>query len=99
MLLSCFSYRENVVRLRKIMRDETQTPLEKAVWWTEYVIRHKGAAHLRARGAHMPWTEYYEINLIIVLISILFIVTAVLVVTLKLIISQLNFVAVKRKLN
>ncbi|XP_061384702.1 UDP-glucosyltransferase 2-like [Danaus plexippus] len=98
-VISNSSYRENVVRLRKIMRDETQTPLEKAVWWTEYVIRHKGAAHLRARGAHMPWTEYYEINLIIVLISILFIVTAVLVVTLKLIISQLNFVAVKRKLN
>ncbi|CAH2230243.1 jg19997 [Pararge aegeria aegeria] len=39
-VISNKSYRENIRRLRILMRDEPQTPLERAVWWTEYVLRH-----------------------------------------------------------
>lgn len=50
------------------MRDQIQTPLERAVWWTEYVIRNHGAQHLRAPTANMSWVEYYEIKLVLFLI-------------------------------
>lgn len=54
------------------MRDQIQSPLERAVWWTEYLLRHHGAEHLRAPTANLPWTEYYEIELILlVVISII----------------------------
>ncbi|KAL0860422.1 hypothetical protein ABMA27_009814 [Loxostege sticticalis] len=58
------SYRQNVVLLRTLMHDQPQSPLERAVWWTEYVIRHSGARHLRAAGANKSIFEYYELELV-----------------------------------
>ncbi|KAI4805475.1 hypothetical protein KUCAC02_010089 [Chaenocephalus aceratus] len=41
------SYKENIVRLSEIHLDRPVPPLDLAVFWTEFVIRHKGAEHLR----------------------------------------------------
>ncbi|XP_050356418.1 UDP-glycosyltransferase UGT5-like [Nymphalis io] len=71
-IISDNSYRDNIVRLRILMEDQPQSPLERAVWWTEHVLRHGGAKHLRAAGANMSWAEYLELELVlIVVISIL----------------------------
>ncbi|CAH0715016.1 unnamed protein product, partial [Brenthis ino] len=41
-------------KLHTIMLDPPQTPLERAVWWTEYVLRHSDALYLRfPAAAHM----------------------------------------------
>ncbi|XP_050683799.1 UDP-glycosyltransferase UGT5-like isoform X5 [Leptidea sinapis] len=65
------SYRNNIVKLRQILSDEPQKGLDKAIWWTEYVLRHGGAKHLRSPAANMSWMEYYEVKLILTVISIL----------------------------
>ncbi|XP_045507238.1 UDP-glucosyltransferase 2-like [Colias croceus] len=64
------SYRENIIRLRTIMSDQPESALDRAVWWTEYVLRHGGAKHLRAAAANMPWTQYYEIEFVLQLLLI-----------------------------
>ncbi|KAL0810780.1 hypothetical protein ABMA28_010097 [Loxostege sticticalis] len=74
MLLHDDSYRNNIVRLRTLMRDQPQPPLERAVWWTEYVIRHSGARHLRAPGASMPLAEYYELELVAIVLAAILVV-------------------------
>ncbi|XP_052752719.1 UDP-glucosyltransferase 2-like isoform X1 [Galleria mellonella] len=58
------SYRQNVERLRTVMSDQPQSALERAVWWTEYVLRHKGAKHLRSPAANISWGEFLEIELV-----------------------------------
>ncbi|CAH2058060.1 unnamed protein product, partial [Iphiclides podalirius] len=58
------SYRKNVARLRGIMMDQPQSPLERAVWWTEHVLRHGGARHLRPPTANMSWADYLEWKLV-----------------------------------
>ncbi|CAL4087206.1 unnamed protein product, partial [Meganyctiphanes norvegica] len=40
-------YKSSASAVSKIIRDQPETPVERAVFWTEYVIRHKGAPHLR----------------------------------------------------
>lgn len=44
------------------------SPLETAVYWTEYVIRHKGAPHLRSAAVGMPWYQYYLIDVLFVIL-------------------------------
>ncbi|KAJ8708420.1 hypothetical protein PYW07_010545 [Mythimna separata] len=69
------SYRQNVIKLRTLMYDQPMGPLERAVWWTEHVLRHGGARHLRAPDANMSWWQYLELNLVLtLLISLLILV-------------------------
>jgi len=63
----CHRYRENAQRLSLIFRDQPLTPLEQAVYWTEYVIRHKGAPHLRSALLDLACYQYFLLDVIAVL--------------------------------
>jgi glucuronosyltransferase len=41
--------------------------MEQAVYWTEYVIRHKGAPHLRSAVLDLAWYQYFLLDVIAVL--------------------------------
>lgn len=45
------------------------TGLEKAVWWTEYVIRHRGAPYFRSAAIDMSWYEYLLLDVILFLFA------------------------------
>lgn len=51
------------------MQDRPMKPLDSAVYWVEYVIRHKGAPHLRTAAMDLNW---FQIHLIDVNIFLLF---------------------------
>jgi glucuronosyltransferase len=50
-----------------ISKDEPQTSLERAVWWTEYTLRHNGAKHLRSSAADLAWYQYLLLDIVTVL--------------------------------
>ncbi|XP_076257901.1 UDP-glycosyltransferase UGT5-like isoform X1 [Rhynchophorus ferrugineus] len=65
-------YNENMKKLKKLLKDEPMTGLEKAVWWAEYVIRHKGTRHLRSPTVDIPWYQYFLLDvLVVILLTIL----------------------------
>lgn len=70
-VLNIASYRENMQRLSRLHRDQPMTPMDQAVFWVEYVMRHKGAPHLRTQAYKMPWYSYYCIDVFMVLLTIL----------------------------
>lgn len=49
------------------------TGLETAIWWTEYVIRHKGAKQLRNPAADIPLYQYYLLDVVSFLALVLYI--------------------------
>lgn len=75
------------------MTDLPQTSLERAVWWTEYVLRN-GAAHLRAPSANMTWVDYYDVKFVLflstILTTVMFITLVALKILFKLIIVNLR---------
>ncbi|KAK5638199.1 hypothetical protein RI129_012494 [Pyrocoelia pectoralis] len=60
-------YRNTMKRLANLAQDQPMTGLEKAVWWSEYVIRHKGAKHLRSPLLSIPWHQFLLLDVIGVL--------------------------------
>ncbi|XP_067012315.2 UDP-glycosyltransferase UGT5 [Anabrus simplex] len=62
-------YRENVKQMSALLRDQPQSPLEKAVYWTEYVLRHKGAPHMRSAALDLWWFQYYLLDVLAVLLG------------------------------
>uniref|UniRef100_A0AAR5QDA9 UDP-glucuronosyltransferase n=1 Tax=Dendroctonus ponderosae TaxID=77166 RepID=A0AAR5QDA9_DENPD len=63
------SYREKMQGLRRLMQDEPWTGIQKAVWWAEYVIRHKGTKHLKSPTVDIEWYKYLLFDVFAVLIG------------------------------
>ena len=63
------SYRKNMQRLSRLHRDQPITPMDHAMFWVEFVMRHKGAAHLRTEAYRMPWYAYYSVDVFLVLLT------------------------------
>jgi glucuronosyltransferase len=52
--------------------------MDTAVFWTEYVIRHKGAPHLRPAILDLVWYQYLLLDILAVIL--LFVITVFLLV-------------------
>ncbi|XP_041849194.1 UDP-glucuronosyltransferase 2A1-like isoform X2 [Melanotaenia boesemani] len=61
------SYSMNMQRLSRLHRDQPMTPMDNALFWIEFVMRHKGAAHLKAQSYKMPWYSYHSVDVFLFL--------------------------------
>ncbi|CAG9853604.1 unnamed protein product [Phyllotreta striolata] len=73
-LLNDTKYRDNVKTRSNLMRDVPIKPMDLAVYWVEYVIKHKGAPHLRIAGLDLTWYQYYLLDVIFLITSVFFLV-------------------------
>nr|XP_033493800.1 UDP glucuronosyltransferase 5 family, polypeptide D1 [Epinephelus lanceolatus] len=64
------SYRQNIQRLSRLHRDQLMAPMDQAIFWVEYVMRHKGAPHLRTEAYKMPWYSYYCLDVLLLLLTV-----------------------------
>ncbi|XP_054471161.1 UDP-glucuronosyltransferase-like [Anoplopoma fimbria] len=71
------SYKEKIVKLSQIHLDRPVQPLDLAVFWTEFVMRHKGAEHLRVAAHDLNWIQYHSLDVfgffVILLITVLWV--------------------------
>ncbi|ELV11866.1 UDP-glucuronosyltransferase 2B31 [Tupaia chinensis] len=58
------SYKENAMKLSRIQHDQPIKPLDRAVFWIEFVMRHKGAKHLRPAALDLNWFQYHSLDVI-----------------------------------
>ncbi|XP_029787111.1 UDP-glucuronosyltransferase 2A1 isoform X5 [Suricata suricatta] len=73
------SYKENATRLSRIHHDQPVKPLDRAVFWIEFVMRHKGAKHLRPAAHNLSWFQYHSFDVIGFLLAC--VATAIFLVT------------------
>ncbi|XP_037395188.1 UDP-glucuronosyltransferase-like isoform X3 [Pygocentrus nattereri] len=71
------SYKEKMMKLSAIHRDRPIEPLDLAVFWTEFVMRHKGADHLRPAAHDLNWVQYHSLDvigfLLLILVTVMFV--------------------------
>ncbi|KAM6260358.1 UDP-glucuronosyltransferase 1A1-like isoform 1-T1 [Spheniscus humboldti] len=63
-------YKENIKRLSDLHLDRPIHPLDLAVHWVEFVMRHKGAPHLRPAAHDLNWIQYHSLDVIAFLLSV-----------------------------
>lgn len=67
-----------MAKLRGLLQDEPLKGIQKAVWWAEYVIRHKGTKHLRSPTVDIEWYKFLLVDVFLVLIGLpIFILVAI----------------------
>ncbi|XP_041702296.1 UDP glucuronosyltransferase 5 family, polypeptide E1 isoform X3 [Coregonus clupeaformis] len=72
-------YGENMLRMSKLHHDTPLKPMDNAIFWLEFAMRHKGAAHLRTESYKMPWYAYHNVDILVLLLTV---VVSVLLLTL-----------------
>ncbi|KTF92139.1 hypothetical protein cypCar_00012915 [Cyprinus carpio] len=68
------SYKENAMRLSRIHHDRPMKPLDEAVFWIEFVMRNKGAKHLRVEAHNLTWYQYHCLDVFAFLLTVLIVV-------------------------
>ena len=75
---------EALERVHSLYTDREKKPVDKAVWWMEYVCRNQGADTLRSIGENVPFYQYHHLDIILFVISIFLVLVTILVFTCKL---------------
>lgn len=57
-------YAQNAKIRSKVLHDQPMKPLDKAMFWIEYVLRHQGAPHLRSAALNLAWYQYLLLDVI-----------------------------------
>ncbi|XP_063697845.1 UDP-glycosyltransferase UGT5-like [Culicoides brevitarsis] len=55
-------YKEAVQKLSNLYRDKPMTAVDTAIYWIEYVIRHRGARHMHYPGAELNFIQSNSID-------------------------------------
>lgn len=56
-------FTEHVKKISKRFKDQPQSPMEKAIFWIEYVLRNDGAFYLQTSAQHLNFFEYYNLDI------------------------------------
>uniref|UniRef100_A0A1L8EGM8 UDP-glucuronosyltransferase n=1 Tax=Haematobia irritans TaxID=7368 RepID=A0A1L8EGM8_HAEIR len=64
-------YSEVIKRYSRIFQDRPMNSRDVAVYWIEYVIRHKGAPQLRSAGLDLAWYQFYLLDVIAFAVAII----------------------------
>uniref|UniRef100_A0A673Z8H3 glucuronosyltransferase n=1 Tax=Salmo trutta TaxID=8032 RepID=A0A673Z8H3_SALTR len=71
------SYKEKMLKLSAVHKDRPIKPLDLAVFWSEFVMRHGGAEHLRPAAHDLNWIQYHSLDVFTLLLTIVLIVVMV----------------------
>uniref|UniRef100_A0A182X245 UDP-glucuronosyltransferase n=1 Tax=Anopheles quadriannulatus TaxID=34691 RepID=A0A182X245_ANOQN len=63
------SYRTNMKRMSSLFRDQPEHPLDRAVWWIEWVLRHPDSTELLTHGSRLNWFVKYSYDVLIPLFA------------------------------
>ncbi|KAH8343820.1 hypothetical protein KR059_011115 [Drosophila kikkawai] len=77
-LLTDPSYTKASASISELYRDQPEPALDRAIWWTEYVLRHKGAPHLRATSRDLTFIQLHSLDTLAVLFGVPLLVSLVL---------------------
>uniref|UniRef100_A0A3Q4BZG6 Uncharacterized protein n=1 Tax=Mola mola TaxID=94237 RepID=A0A3Q4BZG6_MOLML len=70
------SYKSTMQRLSALHHDRPMTPLNTAVFWVEFVMRH-GGAHLRLASRDLNWFQYDSVDTGLALLVVMAITTVI----------------------
>ncbi|XP_060648987.1 UDP-glycosyltransferase UGT5-like [Drosophila nasuta] len=92
-LLDHPKYWHNAQTLSQRFRDQPMHPLDTAVYWTEYIVRHRGAPYMRVSPSNMKIMDYYSVDsLFLIFARLSFIIGIMIYVILKLLQCREKFV-------
>lgn len=61
-------YRETAKITSKLFRDQKETPMERALWWIDWILRNPNTNHIRSLGGDLNFFQLQSLDVILVII-------------------------------
>ncbi|XP_069681772.1 UDP-glycosyltransferase UGT5-like isoform X2 [Periplaneta americana] len=89
-MLETPSYSENAKRMSALYVDRPMSAMDTAIFWTEYVMRHKGAPHIHSPALDLYWYQYLLLDVIFVLLLFSVVFLLIVYIVLKMLVKMIN---------
>lgn len=66
-------FKRTALEVSRRFKDRMVSPLESAVYWIEYVLRHNGADFLRSPRRNLHWYQIYFVDFFALVLLLLFV--------------------------
>ena len=63
-------YQSSVSQLSDLIMDQPLHPLDRAVWWLEYLLRHPHNTSMRPHTHNLAWLQYFLLDILAVLLIV-----------------------------
>lgn len=63
-LINVFRYARNAKTVSELFKDRPISSAESVAYWTEYVVHHNGAFHLKSDVLNSTWCQYYLLDIV-----------------------------------
>jgi len=90
------AYAKNAKKRSSLLRKQPINPMDKAIWWVEHIIEHKGGEHLRNLGMDLEWYQLYMVDIILFYLLLIAIILTTSIFTTRWIIRKLIFKGTKK---
>jgi len=90
-------YSENVKRFSKVYRDRPMTAKQTAVYWIEYVLRHKGAYHMQSPAVHLNEFQLMSLDVVGFLLLVVFLIYKLVAIVIRFCIAKVWRKSVSKK--
>lgn len=64
-------YEANAKELSLRFHDRPLSPQDTVAYWTEYVLRHEGAPHLKSHAVNTKWYQYFSLDFLTIVIAVI----------------------------
>ncbi|XP_055688534.1 UDP-glucosyltransferase 2-like isoform X1 [Lutzomyia longipalpis] len=64
-------YKENAMIRSKLFRDQPEKPLDRAIWWIEYVLRNPNENIFKSETLEMNIFQRHDVDIVVFLFSVL----------------------------
>ena len=69
-----------MTELSSLILDQPQHPLDRAVWWLEYLLRHPHNTNMKPHTHNLNWVQYFLLD---VLAFFLLVLTCLVIILIK----------------
>lgn len=78
-MLSSNKYAEAVKTLSDLYKDKPMTAVDSAIFWIEYVIRHKGAKHMQYPGVELNFIQKSSLDVVAFVFLVLYVISKIII--------------------
>lgn len=61
-------YSENAKLRSKLMHDRPMKPMDTAMYWIDYVLRHRNVHHFKSTGLDVQWYKYFYLDAVVLFV-------------------------------